>query len=419
MTVAHVYGAYVASRTEGISANVHGLCQALGRAGAHVRQDCVPTDLDRLNSHATLAASAWRGARCVRQARVDASVSLVHHHVSLLSTALAGRKPLRTPRLRRAAPPVVVQAWNAVFEPGSAAALPLRDRMAHRFANGPEAARLALRGIDDLIVSSRYQLQQLESLRFEGRTHVVPNGVDLEACRPRTSEEAHAARAAFGLTGDPVLLYYGHATPWKGLRVLLAALPEVLREQPRLQVLLSLTGYGRDRHWLEASLRADLPSASARRVTIVGPSDLGRLHAAADLAVLPAPAGVGTACYPNVLLECLAAGVPVVATEVGCVPEVVHDGSTGLLAPPSNAKGLGARISELAADPALRRRLAVQARGAMEARFGWDTIAQRMLGVYRTLGVEAAPRGRPPRPTPSGEARRQEGQAIAVRSGSP
>jgi glycosyltransferase involved in cell wall biosynthesis len=126
---------------------------------------------------------------------------------------------------------------------------------------------------------------------------------------------------------------------------------------------------------------------------------VARLHAAADVAVLPAPAGVGTACYPNVLLECLAGGVPLVATGVGCVPEVVEDGRNGLLAAPANPASLAARLGEMAEDPVLRRRLAAQGRQTMEEGFSWDAIAQRMLGVYRSMGVEAVPRPRPPRPS--------------------
>ena len=389
MTVVHVYGAYVADRTEGISTNVAALCAAEGRAGAHVRQDCATTALDQLNSRRALAASALHGARRVRAARKAPGTQLVHHHVSLLSTAL----PSLLDPSRGA--PVLVQAWNAHYEPGSAPGLPRGDRLAHRLANGPEAARLALRSIGDLVVSSRHQARQVNELGYDGRLHVVPNGVDLAAFRPRTAEETAAARAALGLEGEPVLLYYGHATPWKGLRDLMAAVPSVLHEHPRAQVLLSLTGYGTDHAWLDAEIRR---LGLTGRVRVTGPGDVARLHAAADVAVLPAPAGVGSACYPNVLLECLAGGVPVVATEVAGVPEILQDGRTGLLAVRGDPASLAARLSEAAGDPALRRRLATQARRTMEAGFGWDAIAQRMLAVYRTMGIEAVPRGRPPRP---------------------
>jgi glycosyltransferase involved in cell wall biosynthesis len=382
VTVVHVYGAYVASRTEGISANVHGLVRALRHAGAPARQECVPVDLPRLNRHRALLASALRSAACVARVRREPGTALVHHHVSLLSTAA----PAWPARLR--GPPVLLHAWNAYFEPGSAPGLPRADRLAHRIANGPEAAALGLRGVKDLVVSSRHQARQVAALGYRGRLHVVPNGVDLARHRPRTPEEAEAARRRFGLEGDPVLLYYGHATPWKGLRVLVAALPSLVREHPSAQVLLSLTGYGRDHDWLRHELRA---RGLSDRVRIVGPEDVASLHAAADLAVLPAPANVGSACFPNVLLECMAGGVPVVATRVGCVPEALRDGDTGLLADPGRPASLARCLSGLAGDPVLRRRMAAGARREAERAYGWDGVARAMLGVYRSVGADLAP----------------------------
>jgi glycosyltransferase involved in cell wall biosynthesis len=389
VTVVHAYGAYVPSRTEGISANVHGLVEALRRAGVPARQECASVDLPRLNRHRALLASAWRSAACVARARREPGTALVHHHVSLLSTAA----PAGLLRARRG-PPVLLHAWNAYFDPGSAPGLPRRDRLSHRLGNGPEAAALGLRGVRDLVVSSRHQARQVAALGYRGRVHVVPNGVDLARHRPRTPEEAEAARAHYGLSGDPVLLYYGHATPWKGLRVLAAALPALAREHPEAQVLLSLTGYGRDHAWLRHELHA---RGVARRVRVVGPDDVARLHAAADLAVLPAPAGVGSACFPNVLLECMAGGVPLVATRVGCVPEALRHGDTGLLAEPGRAASLANALVDLAGDPVLRRRMAAHARREAERGHGWDGVARAMLGVYRAVGADL-PAAAPPAP---------------------
>jgi len=387
VTVVHVYGAYVASRTEGISSNVDALCSALERNGLPVRRSCASADLPRLIRPRVLAASALRSARAVRAARRDPGTSLVHHHVSLLSTAA----PAAFARRRRG-PPTLLHAWNAYYTPlcvpGS---VPRRDRAAHRLGNGPEAAALGLAGAPDLVVSSRHQAAQVAALGFRGRLHLVPNGVDLARHRPRSAAEAEDARKALGLDGDPVLLYYGHATPWKGLRVLAAALPEVLRQAPRLQVLLSLTGYGHDGDVVRAALRRH---GLESRLRAVPPGDVRQLQAAADLAVLPAPAAVGTACHPNTLLECMAGGVPVVATRVGAVPELVQDGRTGLLAQPGEPRSLAARLLELADDPVLRRRIAADARTAAQA-FGWDRVARAMAGVYRTLGVDLPPPSAP------------------------
>jgi glycosyltransferase involved in cell wall biosynthesis len=381
LTVVHVYGAYVPSRTEGISANVHGLCQALARGGVAVRSSCPPADLRSLNRRRAVAAAAWRSAQAVRRACEDAGTTLVHQHVSLLSTAA----PARLLR-RRGGPPLLLHAWNAYHEGGTRpSGIRLRDRAAHRLANGPESAAFGLRGARDLVVSSAFQERQVRDVGFRGRVHVVPNGVDLAVHRPRTAEEAEAARRRFGLDGDPVLLYYGHASPWKGLRTLAAALPALLAEHPRLQVLLSLTDYGGDGAWLDHDLRAKGLESRVRRI---GPTDVAALHAAADFAVLPAPAPVGTACLPNVLLECMAGGVPIAATRVGAVPEAVVHGRTGVLSTPGDAADLAGRLDDLAGDPVLRRRLSAEARRTAESRFGWDHVAQRMVAVYRQVGAD-------------------------------
>lgn len=378
MTVAHVHGTFVPSLTEGISANVHGLCAALNRAGVDARLEATPVELAGLNRRSSVALGAWHASETARRAAERPGTDLVHVHASLPVTALAARRARRP-----GGPPVLAQLWNAHAESrGRPAPVPRMDRLAHRLFNGPEAARLGVEGLHDLVVSSRYQARQLRHLGFPGRIHRVPNGVDTARFRPATPAEQEDARAALGVDGDPVILYYGHTSSWKGLSVLAEALPRVLRQHPRATVLLSLTSYGAGTAPLLASLaRARL----AGRVVVHGPGHVPQLHAAADLAVLPAPAAVGTACFPNVLLECMAGGVPIVATAVGGLPEVVQDGRTGTLARPGDAGDLAARLSQLADDPVQRRRLAAEARRLIERDFSWDAVAQRMADVYRLL----------------------------------
>lgn len=390
MTISHVYGTYVASRIEGISANVHGLCQALRRAGADVDLQALPVELAGLNRRRTLAIGAWRAGRAAREAAKRPRTELVHVHANLPVTALAARAA----RIA-GGPPVLVQAWNAHAEPGrTPAGIPRKDRLAHRVFNGPEAAALGLRSAPEVVVASQYQSRQLRSLGFKGRVHRVPNGVDTARYRPATAQESEEARTAFGADGDVVLLYYGHASSWKGLSVLVDALPAVLHEHPKASVLLSLTAYGHDGGFLRAALRK---RGLEGRVALHGPSDVPRLHAAADLAVLPAPAGVGTACFPNVLLECMSGGVPMVATRVGCVPEVVQDGETGLLARGGDAEELAARLSDLAGDGGMRRRMAAAARRLALQRFDWDVVAHQMLTVYGQLLPDGKVAQRPAR----------------------
>jgi glycosyltransferase involved in cell wall biosynthesis len=394
LTVAHVHGAFVPSLTEGISANVHGLCAGLARAGVDARLEGVPVDLAGLNRRSSVAVAAWHAAEAARRAAERPGTRLVHVHAGLPLTAMAARRALRP-----GGPPVLAQVWNAHAEAGGRPApVPRMDRLAHRVFNGPEAARLGVAGLPDLVVSSRHQERQLRRLGYAGNVHRVPNGVDTARFRPATPAEQEDARARLGVDGDPVILYYGHASSWKGLAVLADALPVVLRRHPRATVLLSLTSYGAGAAPLLDSLaRAGL----SNRVVVHGPGHVPQLHAAADLAVLPAPAGVGTASFPNVLLECMAGGVPIVATAVGGLPEVVQDGRTGALARPADAADLAERLSQLADDPVQRRRVASQARRLIESEFSWDAIAARMLGVYRGLvpglaASEAPPPASPP-----------------------
>ncbi|HEX6469623.1 MAG TPA: glycosyltransferase [Streptosporangiaceae bacterium] len=108
---------------------------------------------------------------------------------------------------------------------------------------------------------------------------------------------------------------------------------------------------------------------------------------------------------PNAILEAMAAGLPVIATAVGGVPELVADGVTGLLVPPHSPAALAAALARLAADPALRARLGAAARQAV-AGLGVDECAARHEAVYRAaLGHRRGVRRPAPRPAPPGTRR--------------
>lgn len=92
---------------------------------------------------------------------------------------------------------------------------------------------------------------------------------------------------------------------------------------------------------------------------------------------------------PTTLLEALSSGLPVIATTVGGVSDVVEDGKTGLLCPPGNPEVLAARIIEAILDDNLRRRLSQNGRSLVEKRFDWRTIAKSFLDTVRHEFPEA------------------------------
>lgn len=157
--------------------------------------------------------------------------------------------------------------------------------------------------------------------------------------------------------------------PKKGLHVLLDACA-LLKEQGEA-FTLTLVGDGPERERLAARARE---RGILDQVTFCGAlpqAEVLPLYARADLFVLPcliAPDGDRDG-LPNVILEALASGLPVVSTPVSAIPEVIADGETGLLAPPGDAAALAAALSRLIADPALCRRLGMSGRDRVRRDF--------------------------------------------------
>ena len=168
------------------------------------------------------------------------------------------------------------------------------------------------------------------------KIRAIPNGCDATIFHP---QPRGAARAALGVDADCRLVaYVGRLVPEKGLRELLDAMDLLQTTHPDLQ--LALIGDGPMREELQAriaarpALRVHLPGAQ-------GPHDVARWMAASDVVTLPSY----SEGHPNVLVEALACGRPVVATPVGGIPEVV-DASCGELVAVRDAAALARGLAD-------------------------------------------------------------------------
>ncbi|MFZ5638696.1 MAG: glycosyltransferase [Pseudomonadota bacterium] len=195
------------------------------------------------------------------------------------------------------------------------------------------------------------------------RIRAIPNGCDAAIFHPQPRADA---RAALGLDADAELvLYVGRLVPEKGLRELLDAAIELAPQRPRLQ--LALVGDGP----MRAELQARAAAASGLRIHLPGaqgPQEVARWMAASDLATLPSY----SEGHPNVLVEALACGRPVVATPVGGIPEVV-DAACGLLVPARDPAALAGGLRD-----ALDRDWDEDALSRRFSR-GWDAVATDTL----------------------------------------
>jgi glycosyltransferase involved in cell wall biosynthesis len=247
-----------------------------------------------------------------------------------------------------------------------AAPVAVRDRVKARLMTGARNA-CATRVI---AVSESARAACVAAGAAPGRVVVVHNGI-VGRADPGAGVRV---RAQLGLGDrDLVVAMVSSLRPEKGHDVALEALRLLL---PRFGALrLVVVGDGPLRPWLERAA-----AALGDRVVLVGyrPDVLAVLDAA-DVLLQPSRADA----FPTAALEAMAASVPVVATDVGGVAEIVRDGASGaLVAPPPSGPAFAAALAPLLAEPALRRRLGAAGRARFEAEFTAARWAERLRQVY-------------------------------------
>jgi glycosyltransferase involved in cell wall biosynthesis len=208
----------------------------------------------------------------------------------------------------------------------------------------------------------------------KARIHVIPNGVDVER-----------SRSAAGSTrplDEPYALFVGKLAHNKGV----GSLIEVLKAA-RLRMPLVVVGDGPEREWL-----ARAAAAAGVNVRMVGWQDrdaVFRWMAHSCLMIFPSG---WREPLSRVLIEAAALGVPVAALDTGGTPDIVLDGTTGLLA--RTVPELADAVARLAADEDLRTRLSASAAVRAAAEFDLPVVVNRMEQLYGDLRTAADPRGR-------------------------
>ena len=259
--------------------------------------------------------------------------------------------------------------------------------------------------MDRLIVPSEAIEHKVRCEGREGaRFAVIPNGVDLSrfASPPRPS----TVRADLGIPADaPLVGVVARLEAEKGHRHLLDAWPTILAAAPN--AWLVLVGEGSEADALREQAEG-LGRATSRRIVFTGRrEDIAALTAELSVAVLPSlreAQGIS-------ILEAMARCVPVVASAVGGIPEVITSGTDGILVPPGDPAALAAAVGELLTDPGLRDRIGAAGYRTVAERFSIDAQVRRIEAVY---DEELARAGVLLRPTPSGGAHAPGRGALEV-----
>ena len=302
-----------------------------------------------------LAAGWWTARRVARQVRA----TIIHGHW-VVPGGITAR--LAAPRLPR----VISLHGSDVF-------------VAERLAPARAAAKMAFAGAGYVTACSADLAERAIRLGADpDRIAVVPYGVDSARFRP--SEPARAAlRARLGMADGTLLVAAaGRLVRKKGFEYLveaMAALPDAA---------LALAGAGT----LEQELRTRAEQAGvAARVHFLGDQtqdQVVELFAAADIIVAPSvrdDAG-NVDGLPNVVMEALASGTPLVTTEAGGIGAVVTHQRTAWIVPERSPGAIADALVHLG-DPAVRRSLGTAARALVEERYGWQRTAEGMETAYR------------------------------------
>jgi phosphatidylinositol alpha-mannosyltransferase len=221
--------------------------------------------------------------------------------------------------------------------------------------------------------------RRLQVEHLGGDAVIIPNGVHVDVFAHGPSLPGHTR----GVDGPTIGFLGRYDEPRKGLPVLLEAMRTVVRAHPGAQLLIAGRG---DADEVRKLVGEDLqPHVSL----------LGELSEADKAAFLRS---VDVYCAPNllgesfgvILIEALAAGAPIVASDLDAFASVLEGGEAGVLVPRGNATALARALCDLLADPA--RRAALSERGAaVAATYDWQVLARRILTVYETV---VGPRGR-------------------------
>ncbi len=316
-------------------------------------------------------AAAWRTARRVAR---EVRATVIHAHwvipCGAVGAAMSAHRPL-----------VISLHGSDVF-------------VAERHRAIGMAARAAFRRCHWLTACSDDLRKRAINLGAEAdRSETVPYGVDHERFRPDPAARARR-RPQLGIDSRQSLLFAaGRLVRKKGFEYLIEAMPSILARSP--DTVLAIGGSGD----LEDELRRLAEARGvADRVVFTGllkQDDVGECLAAADVAVVPSVRddSGNVDGLPNVVMEALASGTPLVATTAGGICAVARDGENAMLVAERDPAALAGAIGRLLDDGALRAAIGGAARHNVIEQHSWASVARRFERAYRQAARYAAGKG--------------------------
>jgi glycosyltransferase involved in cell wall biosynthesis len=238
---------------------------------------------------------------------------------------------------------------------------------------------VSLRLADRIIAITEIEKSALSRfVKTPSKIDVVPNGVDIQEFQNQTLGETFKLK--FDIQG-PVVLFVGRLANNKGLNFLVEAMPEVLAKFPSTKFVFVGKDWGMRQSLWDQAKKLGVASSLLLTGPLFG-SEFYGAFASADIFVLPSTAGEA---FGIVLLEAMASGKPVIASNVGGIGGLVKSNINGFLLPPANAQALSEKILYLFNNPQIAEHFGTVNKAEAET-YSWETIVNRIERVYyRTI----------------------------------
>ncbi len=289
----------------------------------------------------------------------DFDVVHVHSHLYFSSIQAAISR-----RIRRR-PPMIIHLHGGVGPPPT---LKLGTiKLLAKTLFDKTFARFTLNSADVILSISQHDLNYAVRVFNidKKKAIVVPNGVDTKLFFPKKHPKFNTER----------LIYVGDLELWKGLSYLIGAVRKLVSENRK--VSLTIVGDGDSRKKLE-KLAQGLP------VKFLGQQPherIPRLLRNSSIFVIPSL----WEGMPTVVLEAMASGIPVIATAVGGIHEIVSNGRTGILVPSKNPAAIAQAITKISENPSLRQNLHMRAIKMVQLKYSFEKITSTVEKIYKSL----------------------------------
>ena len=215
-------------------------------------------------------------------------------------------------------------------------------------------------------------------IRDRDKVDVIPNAID--TTQYQTSADRGMVRQRYGVGyGEKLILCVGRLVPQKGIEYFIRAIPRIARRYPEAKYIIVGEGWSRD--ILEAEARASGQGKKIRFTGFASDKEVIDLMTSADVLVVPSiyePFGI-------VALEGMATGVPVVASQVGGLAEVIDHDRTGILVYPRSPESIAWGIDQILSDPDHAKWLTEKAKEKLHKAYSWEAVAMKTVEVYRKV----------------------------------